>query len=234
MSKQLKSLKGIIEQFSVAGEASQSDIVKIIIDIRQILEKEHLKEKYQQLNFFCNWVLHVELSGSSICYKMLEKMTDALLIGFEIDKISNSRLSPTEYFTNKAQNFLALDVLRKEFIDFFKIKGLPIYLFNDKKNWQGFANALIHELSEKPIKFPANIEKQVSSTKPRNKTAVRIFKRLMSKANGNERHVVRELSIISDSKGFKGFYCWQVQTIPQMLLRGKLQGLEPDIAFDVT
>ena len=211
---------------------SPGNVVKIFADTRQLLEKKKLKQKYQHLNFYCNWVFHTELSGSSICYSMLETMMDAFLVAIGREAPPNAAFDPTAYFIEQANRFLAIDNLRKEFISFYEDHKIPLLLLNSRQNWNGFVNTLLHELADKPIKFPDNIEQQANSSRPRNKEAARVYRRMKAKSKGDEKKIVRELLITSDSESFKGFYCWEIRTIPQIALKGKLLAFEYETAFE--
>lgn len=58
---------------------SESDIYNVMTNFRQLLEQNNLKEKYQILNLYCNWTLHTSIKQSLSAYRMLERITDALI-----------------------------------------------------------------------------------------------------------------------------------------------------------
>ena len=233
MSKEIKRLKNCIDSISFKQRLSQSDVVRMLSVIRQYLEKKKIKGKYPQLNFFCNWVLHTELSDSSVCYRMLEKIGDAYLLALGDKKIHEDSSETPQKFIDKVSDFFAINVLRKELILLFRILDLPLYLFGNQKNWQQFSNALIQELLEKPIKYPNYVEQRSNLASSENKVAVKDNKQLRDGANGKIKRIVRELSIISGRGDFSGVYCWEVKITPNISLVGKLLwSVSPD-EFDI-
>lgn len=207
---------------------SQSEVVKIFSDVRQYLEKKRLKQEFQHLNFFCNWMFHTELSGSSVCYNMLVKMTDLFLKGIE-----NDTRSCTEEFVKNASCIFSIETLRIEFISVFKNCDLPLFLFNQKENWLGFLGYMLEELSDKPIKFPDNIEKQALSSRPKHKSAARAFRQIERLTSNNQRLMARELEIIKGKGALEGSYCWQLRTEPQLYIQSPINCLECNSTFGV-
>lgn len=59
---------------------SESDIYNVMANFRQLLEENNLKEKYQILNLYCNWTLHTSIKQSISAYRILERISDALIL----------------------------------------------------------------------------------------------------------------------------------------------------------
>jgi len=85
----------------------RSDIVNIISQIRNLLEKHNLKSEYQALNLYSNWTFHPQLTGSIVCYKILEQLTDIL--------IQHDTGNPK--IIAEVMNILLIPELRNTFID---------------------------------------------------------------------------------------------------------------------
>jgi len=128
-----------------------SDVSYTMSLTRQILEKNRLKNKYQILNFYCNWCLHPELTRSMHCYWILEQIADALVI--YADKNPND-------FTKRISEIISFKNLKKEINALFKEKRIPRFLFKSLENWNKFISLLIQIVKEKPIKFPDKIKKE--------------------------------------------------------------------------
>ena len=116
-----------------------------MVAIRKILE--YGGNSYKTLRFYCNWVLHKELSQ--------EKTTKLLSDVFEpnID-LKKSGRENARNIKSVGRGFFMLKTFRKELGDFFKEYNLPLDLL--KKNWWTFGKLLLEIIKDCPVHFVTN------------------------------------------------------------------------------
>jgi|WetSurMetagenome_2_1015567.scaffolds.fasta_scaffold91302_1 hypothetical protein len=122
----------------------KSDIVNLMSQTRRLLEIEDKKKQYLILNFYCNWSVHSKLDGSSICYEILENLSE-MLISYD---------NKTDMTLN-VNKILSVPNLKKEFIQLFRAFNLPVIHFQIKENWKGIFMLIASNLIDRPIEFPA-------------------------------------------------------------------------------
>jgi len=123
----------------------ECEVVYLMVEIRKILD--HGSNSYKTLRFYCNWVLHKELSQ--------EKTTKLLSDIFEtnIDFKEGGRENARK-IKSVGRNFFKLDKFKKELKEFFKDNHLPMDLLN--KNWWTFGKLLLEIIKECPIVFTSS------------------------------------------------------------------------------
>jgi hypothetical protein len=55
---------------------TESQVVYILVELRKLLEHDHLKSKYDIINFYGNWVVHTRLEQSAIAEKIVRYFDD--------------------------------------------------------------------------------------------------------------------------------------------------------------
>lgn len=190
----------------------RSDIVNVISQIRILLEKHNLKSKYQALNLYCNWTFHPQISGSIVCYRILEQLTDIL--------IQHDTGNPQ--IIAEVMNTLLIPELRNDFIKFCKHFKLPTVHFTEQSNWEGILGLIIYNLIDRPLEFP-NMEKlskrkRLSEYDQKVKT---IYDSIRNKAKGTHLTVKRfsfflptpEILNRSDYiKSYENTLLWKIET----------------------
>jgi len=144
-------LEKLLFKIHYRGNMSESEFVDLISLTRNILERYNLQGKYNLLNFYCNWVLHIELSKLSHCFSILEGMVSAIA--------EYSTIGDDGSLKEKISTAISIDKLKEEFKMLFIEKTLPIYLFDNNSNWRIFLIFLIERIKDKEITFPENIKK---------------------------------------------------------------------------
>lgn len=120
-------------------------VIYLLVEIRKILEYE--RKSYKTLQFYCNWVLHKELS--------YEKTTKLLLKIFEPNvDLQKSGHENARNVKSVGRDFFVLKTFRKELEVFLKNHKLPIDLLN--KNWWVFGKLLLEIIKDCPVRFAAN------------------------------------------------------------------------------
>lgn len=138
-----KKLRNFLENHSTFKE--ECEVVYLMVEIRKILDNRG--SPYNTLRFYCNWVLHKELSR--------EKTTKLLSDIFEpnVDLKKNGRKNARN-IKSVGRDFFMLKTFRKELEGFFKDHNLPMDLLN--KNWWTFGKLLLEIIKDCPVHFVAN------------------------------------------------------------------------------
>jgi hypothetical protein len=188
-SKTLSDIKEILNK----QRLYKSDIVNLMTQTRRLLEIEDKKKQYSILNFYCNWSVHSKLDGSSICYEILEKLSDMLIA---YDNRSDMILNVNE--------ILSIPKLKKEFIQLFQDNNLSLIPFQIKENWKNIFMLVASNLIERPIEFPELID----LNKKRYKKAKKIYDSIINKC-GNKPYCVKRFYL----KEINRKVYWNINTI---------------------
>jgi len=109
--------------------SEESQIFCIFIRIRKALELAKCKEKYNLLNFYCNWLLHIEIE------KVPKKYKEKIIKQDSLGIIS----------------FIHLSDLRKELRDFFKEFNLSWSVISNEKEWLSFKKKILGIYKDTPL-----------------------------------------------------------------------------------
>lgn len=210
---------------------SRSDIVNIISQIRILLEEHNLKSKYQALNLYCNWTFHPQVSGSIVCYKILEQLTDIL--------IQHDTGNPK--IITEVMNILLIPELRNDFIKFCKHFKLPTVHFTEHSNWEGILGLIIYNLIDRPLEFPnmdrLSKKKRLSVIDKRVKF---IYESIQNKAKGTHLAVKRFsfflltpeiLNKSDDIKFYKNTLLWKIETDKEVPIIGPFKIMGRNMVF---
>src|SRR5260370_41789128 len=97
--------------------ADQMEVVYAFVKIRKMLEHDRHKQKYALVNLFCNWLLHTELTDSTV-----EEVLDAL--DGEFRNFNPAR--PHEFDPKGiVSDTVSLQIFRNELMDFLHENDLP-------------------------------------------------------------------------------------------------------------
>lgn len=209
-------IEELLDRIANEGGLSDSDAVKIMSRTRQLLEIRKNQNDYPILNLYCNWCFHPTLSGSSTCYKILERITD-IFIG---DDGSNPMDIP-----RKISGIISMKELRSQFIALYCSERVPTYLFDYRSNWKGFAGQILKEIIFKTIEFPQG--KLLS----KNRVASKIYSSLITKAGHRPLLLARKLWLSDKEKGKEGQVYWFVETMPNVRITGRLLFTEIETDF---
>ena len=67
----------LIQQIDTSDGFDGDSVLAFMKELRELLELKKLQSKFPLLNFYCNWCLHAELSGSNTIYRILECIPSA-------------------------------------------------------------------------------------------------------------------------------------------------------------
>ena len=148
MSRAVKTLRTHLLRVADEGGMSDGDAVRVMSLTRQVIEGSNLQSSHGLLNFYCNWCLHTELTRSTVCWEMLDRVTDVFL--------SDNGTHPVD-ISQRVSEIFSLTRLRREALDLYTTRDLPVFLFSSMSNWRGFGSQLLKEITHKPIGFPADL-----------------------------------------------------------------------------
>lgn len=178
---------------------TESDIYNVMTNLRQLLESENLKDKYQILNLYCNWTLHVSLKQSVAAYRMLERISDAL-INYGVG------LYEEGHFSDAVIEGIALHKLLEEIVDIGVKYEIPsAEKFKDVDKAYLFIGELLIVLLGKPLIID---DDSLRSNRKLNKIAYNIYKKSINQTGDPERYIVIGFSFVF----FENKIFWRLMT----------------------
>ncbi|MGH7969967.1 MAG: hypothetical protein ACREIC_14690, partial [Limisphaerales bacterium] len=96
---------------------TEAQVASARVEIRKYLEREGKKDNFRGLVFFCDWVVHVELSGKGA--------QNALgILDGRLASLNLSDLSDVGY-SREMHRFIQFEVLLEELTQFLEETGMP-------------------------------------------------------------------------------------------------------------
>tara|TARA_R110001632_G_scaffold208361_2_gene332720 strand:+ start:69 stop:641 length:573 start_codon:yes stop_codon:yes gene_type:complete len=136
-------IKNYILEFAQSSFLSKENVSFFFINVRQLLEREKLNAKYPNTLFFCNWLLHPELSRKNTTESILREMHQVIIEHLNVETDIETELSKK----------INLSGLQKEIIFILKELNINDILNKGKLFWDSFESILLHLLLEKPVLF---------------------------------------------------------------------------------
>jgi hypothetical protein len=146
MKKSLNEIHTIIS----LGKLSKSEVLTIMVNLRVFLEENSGKDDYPIIKLYCNWIVHSKINASYDAFKILEMLTDSLILhdnGSESGKWINDAIIEG----------LGLHKLQLELLEFNKKHPCGFEFVSDFENWKSFASILVYSLIDRPITFPEKL-----------------------------------------------------------------------------
>lgn len=98
------------------------------------------EDKYPNLYFFCDWVLHIQMDRSPA--KAILKRFQSTFTGIkDLKQIS-------KIFIKKEKDFYLFEDLKTELQDFFQTNGLPTKIIENSGSWFRFKKLLVEILMD--------------------------------------------------------------------------------------
>ncbi|MCX6766078.1 MAG: hypothetical protein NT136_03930 [Candidatus Moranbacteria bacterium] len=123
---------------------NECQVVYILSRIRKILEIKNQKDKYELLNFYCNWSLHVNLKYKNTT-QFISKMFDQYI------EFTKSEKDIAREMKSNHADFFKLNDLKNELRKFFEVHDLPLNLVDKNKYWITFIKLLLEIIEECPV-----------------------------------------------------------------------------------
>ncbi|MEK6880277.1 MAG: hypothetical protein AABY22_11740 [Nanoarchaeota archaeon] len=132
----------------------ESEIVYLMVEIRKVLDHVYYKKDFKLLRFYCDWIVHTTKKRN------LENIEP--IISSMYQTIKTEIENPHSILIGKSPvaDFVYLEELKKEMIDFFTKESLPFHWCELKEKWVEFVKLLVNVLIDQPIINPT---KDVSS-----------------------------------------------------------------------
>jgi hypothetical protein len=226
----IRKIKDLLAQFEKTKKVSPTDQHYLISQIRQVLEHKGYKQKYNIVNFYCNWTLHTNLSGSVQCFKMIEEIGGSLISAIGDNFSEDEAKHLTNIFIDTANKIFSVDILREQLIALFKEMGFSDFLFSDD-NWLKFVRTLLEDIYDKKISYPEEISESFEPKSKLNKKAKESYMRLLESARAKrpDNYLRLVVTSIYISKNEDNKFTWNVQTIPQMKFTGLFTARDPKL-----
>jgi hypothetical protein len=124
---------------------TESKVLYLLAEIRKYIDgcSQKEKNKYPNLYFYCNWVLHIELSHSP-AIKILNRFKSIFENINDLKKMS-------KIFIKQERNFYLFIDLKKELRNFIEANGLSTKLLENTNKWSRFKKLLVKILMEAPL-----------------------------------------------------------------------------------
>ena len=120
-------------------------VLYLLAEIRKYIDRcgQEEKNKYPNLYFYCNWVLHI---------KMDRTPAKIILNRFEsIFSSTNNMKEMSNIFIKQESDFYSFVDLKKELLDFLKVNDLPTELLKNSNRWFKFKKLLVEILMDCPL-----------------------------------------------------------------------------------
>lgn len=211
----------------------RNDMLKILLDIRQLIESEKLKGSYRLLNLFLNWCFHPNISESSVAYDFLFDLSNQCIGALRTTGSEQEDKKATRLFVEKTENILNIPLLRQELLGLFGQFSLPIFLFDIRSNWDALFKVIMEEICEKQLIFPEDVMSALSigEIAGKHRKAFKTLQRIRQLDTCKPWAHIVGVQIIRNAEGFKGLYCLQLGTLAKVKYIMALRGKEQDSAF---
>ncbi len=142
MNKNNAISDGIRDFLNTRFEFTQkSEVVYFLAEVRKVIEKE---KNYNDLRFYCNWVLHNELTKESII-KILSSKLDRFVDFSKSKGEIQKKIAHAD-----GGKFIKMKDFKLELLKFLNNKNLPQNIFNGNK-WYKFIELYLEIVYKCPI-----------------------------------------------------------------------------------
>jgi hypothetical protein len=215
------------------------DGLRLLRDVRVVLEAANLLREFPVLRFFCDWALHAEVTDSDVVQRKLLRINEFFLgimshpapFAWTADPIS------------KLEQALEVATLRSEMRQLFAKYALPAPFLESFLGWQQMLARLYGEVAMKPLRLP-DPAANGGARKPRG-SAVKLRQRLEAEwiaLKGSAEHLVTDLRLEvrpppDDPKSTRGTLHWTAMVSRRGTGKGRIEitvavtPLEPPDAF---
>lgn len=115
----------------------ESDVVYLFVELRKLIQHDNARDRYPIVNMFCDWVVHVRLTGKSAAEL--------------VSAIRHQLETHPETCESISDDLFSLDVLRRELAKFLRAFGLPDTLVKDDRRWFPMVALYINVVSDCPL-----------------------------------------------------------------------------------
>jgi len=123
------------------GKIYSHDILSIMVVLRNEIAERSLQSSFKNLNLFCNWAVHSQISSSNVVIDIMTTFIETILT-YDWEK------EMVKFNDNLFSN------LRNELIDLFKLIGVNSDFLNDDIAFTKILNYLLTIIHERPLHIP--------------------------------------------------------------------------------
>jgi hypothetical protein len=118
---------------------SETQVVYVLVEVGKLLEHGQLKDRYKTINFYRNWAVHTEISGSAFADELVRAF-DQYIIDNNVD------------YSKTLKDFVSPLTLRDELKDYLKdTHGLSFPCCENGVKWKRFVKHFAGVISETPL-----------------------------------------------------------------------------------
>jgi len=139
----IQNLKQKIQDTIRAGFKSETEIVYLMVNIRKIIELDNSYEKFQYLNFYCNWILHSKLN---------HKFAQEVIKKFESIYIKRCSGQKIERYPFELRQISRMDKLVEQFSNFCQSYALDDFT-EDINTLTKFLYLYVQALTGTPLRI---------------------------------------------------------------------------------
>ena len=229
--KAVRELKRELPSLYKREQIEPRDIIFILGKVREILEnKGEYKEEYPELNLFCNWCLHTGLSRSKTIYRALLNVSKAISSATNVPPDGNPQ-ELTNVFLDTGSNVLNIPRFRLGLKHVLNEQGIDTIITDRKNWWDSFIKLLLHEISEKPLEFPADVIEGIDTKSQ----AYQFYKQVLELPNALNHDKIICLRVMNDEGKFENkngsIFTLQFTTLSGVHFVVELRGKENESAF---
>jgi len=211
-SPQLK-IAELMNQCLQTKMMSRSDITRMIVLTKQLIEFKQEIDLYPVLHFWCNWYLSAYPSQSYTSALMLKRATE-IMTRDEKD------------FPDQLCDLAGLKKLHDQFEKLYEAEGFSLVMFSYVENWHALTSQLLREVLGKPIEMPDNIDSNNDDP------ILKLHReaREIAKTRGGEKwefHFIRKMRLVDDkakeTKGKEGEIFLEFQSKPNVTFITELE-----------
>ncbi|MCK5708511.1 MAG: hypothetical protein KAI43_12755 [Candidatus Aureabacteria bacterium] len=137
---------------------SASNVKAFMIYLRELLESNNIKKSFRFINLYSDWCAHTEITRSHTAFDLLKKLT--IGIGGELTNPGSIENGDLHKRIIDISGILQLREEIKELLNRYNLPSVPI---DNWDTWKGILGLLLQDLSNKPIKFPNPLPKNLLS-----------------------------------------------------------------------
>lgn len=135
-----------VEQQIEKGVNTEAEVSYLLMEIRKVLEQQGLRQEFEYLTFYCDWIAHPGLAGR-MAQKILKQFDEAnihLKTGIEMDQLPHG-------LQRQVDNLSKFRYFREELSEFLKDNKLPPLTLKRHDAWPHFFHLYTRIIEDCPL-----------------------------------------------------------------------------------
>ncbi len=154
MNKYTNNIKEIIASDTIDSHRISS----MFSNIRNLIDNDSTKSKYELVYFFCDWSSHIDLDRSIFCRDLLDNLSDVWLDLKDKDGVTDKEII---YAFNKS--VFSFGTLRNELMKLFTEHNIDNTIISSDNEWKNLASVILYHLSGRTIKRNSKYKYRLSN-----------------------------------------------------------------------